>query len=58
MASNIQTGESKIKLLTEYESVTQTVLLPVESMLQNAKQLQHVRISWHVRFENYRPRKF
>jgi hypothetical protein len=25
----------------EYESVTQKVLLPVESILQNAKQLQH-----------------
>jgi hypothetical protein len=34
-----QIGESKIKLLTEYENVTQRVLLPIDSMLQNAKQL-------------------
>jgi predicted ATP-dependent Lon-type protease len=31
------TGNNKIKLLTEYESVTQKVLLPVVSILQNAK---------------------
>jgi hypothetical protein len=30
----------------EYENVTQTVLLSIELML---------RISWHVRFKNYRP---
>jgi hypothetical protein len=30
----------KIKLLTEYDSVTQEVLLSVESIMQNAKQLQ------------------
>jgi hypothetical protein len=28
--------KNKTKLLTEYESVTQKVLLPVESILQNA----------------------
>jgi hypothetical protein len=33
----------------EYESVTQKVLIPLESILQNAKQLQHARLSWHVR---------
>jgi hypothetical protein len=36
-----------MKLLTKYESVTQKVLLRIESMLQNAKQLQHARLSWH-----------
>jgi hypothetical protein len=46
---NFQTGNKKIKLLTEYESVTKKkVLLPVESTLQNAKQLQHARLSCHV----------
>jgi hypothetical protein len=38
-----------MKLLMEYESVTQKVLLLIESILQNAKQLQHTCISWHVR---------
>jgi hypothetical protein len=37
VAYNFQTGKNKIKLLTEYESVTQKVLLPVESTLHNAK---------------------
>jgi hypothetical protein len=36
-------------------SVTEKIVLPVESILQNAKQLQHARLSWHERFENYRP---
>jgi hypothetical protein len=35
--SNFQTGSNKIKLLTEYENVTQKVLLPLESTLQNAE---------------------
>jgi hypothetical protein len=47
----------KVKLLTEYESVTEEVLLSIEAILQNAKQLLHARISWHVRIENYGPRK-
>jgi hypothetical protein len=34
MVYNFETGNNKIKLLTEYESVTQKVLLPVESILQ------------------------
>jgi hypothetical protein len=42
MANNFQTGKNKIKLLTEYESVTQKVLSPVEPILQNAQQLQKV----------------
>jgi hypothetical protein len=46
-----------IKLLTEYESVTQKVLLFIETILQNAKQLQHERLSSYVRVENYRTRK-
>jgi hypothetical protein len=41
----------------EYENVTQKVLFSAEPMLQNAKQLQHARLSRHVKFENYRPRK-
>jgi hypothetical protein len=36
-----------MKLLTEYENVTQSVLLFLESLLYNAKQLQHARLSWH-----------
>jgi hypothetical protein len=48
MAYNFQAG-NKIKLLTEYESATQKILLLMESMLQNAKQLQHARLSWRVR---------
>jgi hypothetical protein len=39
MAHNFQTGENKIKLLTEYESVTQKVLLILELDVQNGKQL-------------------
>jgi hypothetical protein len=31
-----------------YESVTKNVLLLIESLLQNAKQLQHTRFSWRV----------
>jgi hypothetical protein len=42
-ALNIQTGNNKLKLLT------QKVLLSLESILQNAKQLQHARLSLHVR---------
>jgi hypothetical protein len=45
MAYNFQTGNNKTKLITEYERVTQNVLSPTESMLQNAKQLQHARLS-------------
>jgi hypothetical protein len=41
----------------EYESVIQKVLLLVELILQNAKQLQHARFSWHLKFENYRERQ-
>jgi hypothetical protein len=41
----------------KYESVTQKVLLSIESILQNAEQLQHVCLSWHIRFENYGPRR-
>jgi hypothetical protein len=50
MAYNFQTGKNKIKILTKYVSVTQKVLLLVEAILQNAKQIQHVYISWHIRF--------
>jgi hypothetical protein len=33
VAYNFQTGNDKIKLLTEYESVIQKVLLPIEQIL-------------------------
>jgi hypothetical protein len=33
----------------EYESVTNNVLLLIDSILQTAKQLQYARLSWHVR---------
>jgi hypothetical protein len=46
---HFQTRNNKVKLLTEYESVNQKVLISIESILQNAKQLQHARLSWHVR---------
>jgi hypothetical protein len=45
MAHNFQIENNKIKLLMENENVTQNVLLFIESMLQNAKQLQHARLS-------------
>jgi hypothetical protein len=48
LAYNFQTGNNKIKLHTEYESVTQKVLLSLESMLQNGKQLQHARLFLQV----------
>lgn len=40
-----ETG-NKINLLAEYEIVTQNVLLPLESILQNPKHLQNARLSW------------
>jgi hypothetical protein len=49
VAYNFQTGNNNIKLNTEYESVIQKALLRLESILQNATQLQHVRLSWQVR---------
>jgi hypothetical protein len=45
VAYNFLTGNSKIKPLLEYESVTEKVLLFIESGLHNAKKLQHVRLS-------------
>jgi hypothetical protein len=41
MVYNYQIGKNKVKLLTEYEIVTQNVLLHIESLLQNTKLLQH-----------------
>jgi ubiquinone biosynthesis protein UbiJ len=49
MAYTFQTKNNQIKLLTEYESVTQTVLLFTESILRHIKQLQHARLSRHVK---------
>jgi hypothetical protein len=37
----------------EYENVTQKVLLLLESLLQNAKQLQNARLSWHVKCPSF-----
>jgi hypothetical protein len=48
MAYNFQTGNNKIKLLTGYEKVTQKVLLLIESVLQNAKQLHHAQFYFVV----------
>jgi hypothetical protein len=45
MGYNFQIGSNKIKLLTEYETGTQRVLLLMESILQIVKQLQHARLS-------------
>jgi hypothetical protein len=39
MAYKFQTVSNNIKLLTQYENVTQKVLLIIDSVLQNAKQL-------------------
>jgi hypothetical protein len=55
MAYNFQTGNNKIILLAEYESVTQEVLLFIESILHNAK--QYAQFNFFFRFENDRPRK-
>jgi hypothetical protein len=41
VASNFQTGNNNVNLFAEYESVTQKVILLIESVLQNAKKLQH-----------------
>jgi hypothetical protein len=46
VAYNFETGEKEIKLLKQYERVTQNVLLVAESMLLNAKLLRHARLSW------------
>jgi hypothetical protein len=35
-------------MFTEYESATQKVLLFIELILQNAKQLQRAHLSWHI----------
>jgi hypothetical protein len=48
MACNFQTGSNKIKMLEEYESVTQNVSLYIELILKNAKQLQHAGLSWRI----------
>jgi hypothetical protein len=47
MAYNFQI-ENKIKLLMKYESVIQKVLSLIESVLQNAKQLQHMQFYFSV----------
>jgi hypothetical protein len=44
VAYNFQTRNNKIKLLTEYENVTQTLLYIIESILQIVEQLQHARL--------------
>jgi hypothetical protein len=42
---NFQIEENKTKVLVEYENVIQKVLLLIESIMQNPKQLQHARLS-------------
>jgi hypothetical protein len=34
-----------MKMFIEYESITQQIVLPVKSLLQNAKQLQYACLS-------------
>jgi hypothetical protein len=41
----------------KYESVTQNVLFSLQLILQNDKQIPHALFSWHIKFENYMPRK-
>jgi hypothetical protein len=41
VAYNFQTEIKKINLIMEYENVTQNVLLLIDSILQNGKQLQY-----------------
>jgi hypothetical protein len=53
MAYNFYIGKNKIKLFTKYKSVTQNVLLVIELILQNCKQLQHARLSLHVRCPSF-----
>jgi hypothetical protein len=49
MTYNFHIEYNTVKLLREYESVTQTVFLNIEVILQNVKQLQNARLSCHVR---------
>jgi hypothetical protein len=44
-AYNFQAENNEVKLLKEYESVTQKVVKPIELILQTAKQLQRARLS-------------
>jgi hypothetical protein len=44
VAYNFQTGNNKIKLLTEDESVSQQALLAAEPILENARQLQYAHL--------------
>jgi hypothetical protein len=46
LAYNFHTWNDKINLLTKYENVVRKVVLPIESILQNARQLEHARLSW------------
>jgi hypothetical protein len=48
MACNFQIGSNKMELHTEYDIMTQKVPLFIDSILHNAKQLQHEPLSWHV----------
>jgi hypothetical protein len=48
VAYKLQTRNNKIKLLTEYESVIQKVLLVIESILQNVNQLQNAQFYFVV----------
>jgi hypothetical protein len=53
VAYNLQNESNKIKLLTEYERVTQEVLLSLKSVLENAKQLiSYLKIIGHGNPDN------
>jgi hypothetical protein len=45
---NFQVGNNRIKLLMEYESITQKLLLPIQLILQNAKQVQPAHLPQHI----------
>jgi hypothetical protein len=53
VAYNSQIGKKKLKVLKEYESVTQKVLWPSESILQNAKRLQIKLFDLHFIFHKH-----
>jgi hypothetical protein len=46
VAYNFQPGNNKVKLLAEFESVTQKVVLRIESVLENGK--QHQRLQFYL----------
>jgi hypothetical protein len=53
MTYNFQTEMNNIKLLMEFKTVIKTVILIMESILRNAKQLQHAPFMAHKMSEKY-----